>query len=237
MTGAARPAPAEPGGRRGETRQKIYRAAVELIAEQGFTATTVDAIADRAGVAKGTVFYNFGSKEGLFAELLGHGVQRLADTLAEAARPETARFEATRSEATRPETTRAEPARAGRAGALEALDAVVLAQLRFFDEYGPFARVLVAEMWREAWQEVVIRLRAGALGVYQGVLDDAVAAGELRSGLDTGTAATAIFGMVLTVAIERRALHPESPLEDVHATLTELIHGRISGPGTAPPNG
>ncbi len=31
------------------TRALIYMAAVELIAEQGYTATTVDAIADRAG--------------------------------------------------------------------------------------------------------------------------------------------------------------------------------------------
>ncbi|GII53388.1 TetR family transcriptional regulator [Planotetraspora thailandica] len=196
--------PAEPGGRRGETRRKVYRAAVELIAEQGFTATTVDAIAERAGVAKGTVFYNFGSKEGLFSSLLAHGVGQLTDALSGAA------------------------AAAPRPG-VAALDAVVLAQLRFFDEYGPFARVLVAEMWRTAWQEVVAGLREGALGVYQGVLDEAVAAGELREGLDTGTAATAIFGMVLTVAIERRALHPEQPLEEVHATLAGLIHGRITG--------
>lgn len=199
---------AEPGGRRGETRQRLYLAAVDLIAEQGFTATTVDAIAERAGVAKGTVFYNFGSKEALFAGLLDHGIQRLTDALAEAAQ--------------------AVPA-GGRSSRVATLDAVVLAQLRFFDESGPFARVLLAEMWRTAWQEAIVRLREGALGVYERVLDEAVAAGELRKGLDTGTAATAIFGMVLTVAIERRALHPDRPLDEVHATLTELIHGRISG--------
>ena len=48
-----------PGGstRREATRQKLYEAAVTLIAEQGFSATTVDEIAERAGVAKGTVYY------------------------------------------------------------------------------------------------------------------------------------------------------------------------------------
>ncbi|GAA0366242.1 TetR/AcrR family transcriptional regulator [Microbispora corallina] len=191
-------------GRRGDTRQRLYRAAVDLIAEQGYTATTVDAIAERAGVAKGTVFYNFGSKEALFAGLLDHGIERLADALAEAARAPSASPVAT-------------------------LDALVLAQLRFVDEYGPFARVLLAEMWRAAWQEAVLRLRTSVLGVYERVLEEAVRAGELREGLDTATAATAVFGMVLTVAIERRALRPDHPLDDVHATLVELIHGRISG--------
>ncbi|MGI5160748.1 TetR/AcrR family transcriptional regulator [Microbispora sp. CA-102843] len=193
----------EQGGRRAETRQRLYRAAADLIAEQGFAATTVDAIAERAGVAKGTVFYNFGSKEALFAGLLDHGIERLADALAEAAR---------------------RPA----ASPVAVLDALMLAQLRFFDEYGPFARVLLAEIWRAAWQDAVLRLRTSVLAVYERVLADAVAAGELRPGFDTGTAATAVFGMVLTVAIERRALRPDQPVEDVHATLAELVHRRIS---------
>lgn len=202
-TGTPGGAAHEPGGRREGTRLRLYRAAADLIAEQGYAATTVDAIAERAGVAKGTVFYNFRSKEALFAGLLDHGIERLAGALAEAAR---------------------RPA----ASPVAVLDALMLAQLRFFDEYGPFARVLLAELWRTAWEDAVLRLRTGVLAVYERVLADAVEAGELRPGFDTSTAATAVFGMVLTVAIERRALRPGQPIEDVHATLAELVHRRIS---------
>src|SRR4051794_35780118 len=60
--------------RREDTRQRLFEAAVELVAEQGFSATTVDVIAERAGVAKGTVYYNFPSKTALFEDLLRHGV-------------------------------------------------------------------------------------------------------------------------------------------------------------------
>ncbi|MFG6192742.1 TetR/AcrR family transcriptional regulator [Nonomuraea sp. JJY05] len=187
-------------GNRQDTRQKVFRAAVELIAEHGYAATTVDAIAERAGVAKGTVFYNFGSKEGLFEALLEHSINLLAEALAAADTGESA---------------------------LDALDSVVLGQLRFFEEHGAFARVLLAEMWRTAWQETVARLRQGALGVYANVLRRAAANGEVRADLDVETAATAVFGMVLTVAIERRALYPDRPLERTHATLAELLHGRV----------
>ncbi|MDP9862610.1 MULTISPECIES: TetR/AcrR family transcriptional regulator [Streptosporangium] len=189
-------------GRRAETRLRLFTAAVEVIAEQGYTAATVDAIAERAGVAKGTVFYNFGSKEALFAALLEHGIQRLADALGEA------------------DTGQA---------ALDTLDSVVMAQLRFFEEYGAFARVLLAEMWRTAWQDAVARLREQALGVYAGALRRAVAEGVVREDLDVETAATAVFGMVLTVSIERRALHPDRPIEQLHATLVDLLHRRVSG--------
>ncbi|MFI6596097.1 TetR/AcrR family transcriptional regulator [Nonomuraea sp. NPDC050536] len=185
---------------RQDTRLKVFGAAVELIAEQGYSATTVDAIAERAGVAKGTVFYNFGSKEGLFSALLEHSTGKLADALSAAAVGDTA---------------------------LEALDGVVLGQLRFFEEYGPFARVLLAEMWHAAWQEAVARLREQVLGVYAGVLRRAVESGEIRADLDVDTAATAVFGMVLTVSIEHRVLHPERPVTDVHATLVDLMHGRL----------
>ncbi|MFI7632780.1 TetR/AcrR family transcriptional regulator [Nonomuraea sp. NPDC049400] len=187
-------------GSRQDTRQKVFRSAVELIAELGYAATTVDAIAERAGVAKGTVFYNFGSKEGLFEALLEHSISKLAEALAGADTGESA---------------------------LDALDSVVLGQLTFFEEHGAFARVLLAEMWHTVWQEAVAKLRQRALSVYANVLRRAAANGEIRADLDVETAATAVFGMVLTVAIERRALHPDRPIERTHATLVELLHGRI----------
>ncbi|GAA3121882.1 TetR/AcrR family transcriptional regulator [Streptosporangium carneum] len=203
--------------RRTGTRLRLFTAAVEVIAEQGYTAATVDAIAERAGVAKGTVFYNFGSKEALFSALLEHGIRRLADAMA-------------RADGTTGETGVADERDAGAGGgALEALDAVVMAQLRFFEEYGAFARVLLTEMWRTAWQDAVAMLREEALGVYAGVLRRAVSEGAVRADLDVETAATAVFGMVLTTSIERRALHPDRPIEQLHATLVDLLHGRVSG--------
>lgn len=219
-------------GRRAETRLRLFTAAVEVIAEQGYAAATVDAIAERAGVAKGTVFYNFGSKEALFAALLEHGIQRLAEALS---RADTGQESGEPKESERKGTGREKEGReaphgaGSRRTALDALDAVVMAQLRFFDEYGAFARVLLAEMWRTAWQDAVARLREQALGVYAGVLRRAAAEGAIRADLDVETAATAVFGMVLTVSIERRALRPDRPIEELHATVVDLIHGRVSG--------
>ena len=47
---------------------------MELIGERGAAGVTVDEIAAAAGVSKGTVYYNFGSKSDLIAQLLRHGV-------------------------------------------------------------------------------------------------------------------------------------------------------------------
>jgi len=189
---------------RSATRERLFGAAIELIAESGLAATTVDQIAERAGVAKGTVYYNFGSKAALFSALLEYGVERLAAALRDAA--------------------------SGRAP-LDALEAVVAAELAFIGEHESFARLLIAETWRSGgdWQQAARLIRERAVGVLADVLRDAVAAGDLRSDLDTGTAASAVFGMVLTVALDWRALQPGRPLADVQSTLTDLLRGRLNG--------
>jgi AcrR family transcriptional regulator len=51
------------------TRERLLRAARELIEEGGYGAATVIAIAERAGVAAGTLYRHFGSKEELFVEV------------------------------------------------------------------------------------------------------------------------------------------------------------------------
>ena len=51
------------------TRERLLTAARELIDEGGYGATSVLAIADRAGVASGTLYRHFASKEELFVEL------------------------------------------------------------------------------------------------------------------------------------------------------------------------
>ncbi len=61
-----RPSAPHPGRRerrRAETRERLFRAALRLFAERGFTATTVEDITEAADVGKGTFFNYFPSKE------------------------------------------------------------------------------------------------------------------------------------------------------------------------------
>lgn len=57
-----------------ETREKIFRIALDLFAERGFNATTVDAIAEGADIGKGTFFNYFENKESI---LLQYGEMQL----------------------------------------------------------------------------------------------------------------------------------------------------------------
>jgi AcrR family transcriptional regulator len=53
-----------------ETRRKIFAAAAELFGRRGYHETTVAEIAERAGVAKGTFFVHFATKDAVVTELV-----------------------------------------------------------------------------------------------------------------------------------------------------------------------
>ncbi|MEU8776051.1 TetR/AcrR family transcriptional regulator [Streptomyces sp. NPDC048606] len=197
------------GGRRAATRQKLYEAAVTLIAEKGFSATTVDEIAERAGVAKGTVYYNFASKTELFEELLRHGVGLLTASLRDAAR----------------ETEERGGSR------VEALDGMIRAGLVFIDRYPAFTQLYVAELWRtnRAWQSTLMVVRQEAVAVVETVLREGVERGELSAEIDVQLTAAALVGMVLVAALDWQAFQSERSLDDVHSALSLLLRGRVSG--------
>lgn len=195
--------------RRRATRAKLYEAAVTLIAEQGFSATTVDEIAERAGVAKGTVYYNFKSKTELFEELLRHGVGLLTASLRQAADEASERGGTT----------------------VEALDGMIRAGLVFIDRYPAFTQLYVAELWRtnRAWQSTLLVVRQEAVAVVEAVLREGVESGELSEEIDIPLTAAALVGMVLVAALDWQAFQRERSLDDVHGALSLLLHGRVSG--------
>ncbi|MBV9459492.1 MAG: TetR/AcrR family transcriptional regulator [Bradyrhizobium sp.] len=63
-------APSNRAERAAERRQAIVEAALEEFVARGFTATRLDDIAKRAGVAKGTIYLHFKDKESMFEELI-----------------------------------------------------------------------------------------------------------------------------------------------------------------------
>ena len=184
--------------RRTDTRQRLFEAAVELIAEQGFSATTVEDIALRAKVAKGTVYYNFKSKNDLFEELLRHGIGLLTDEFRTAV--------------------------AGLAPR-EAVAALVRAELDYIRRYRAFAQLLLSEMWRtnREWQQTLVLLREQAIGVIAETVQAGVDSGDLPADLDVRVASSALFGVGLVVAVDWLVFMPERSIEDVEESLLAIV--------------
>jgi AcrR family transcriptional regulator len=57
--------------RKAQTREQLIQAALRCFEADGFAATTLERIAEEAGVTTGAVYSNFTNKEALFLELIG----------------------------------------------------------------------------------------------------------------------------------------------------------------------
>jgi len=64
------PPPPSRAERAADRRQAIIDAALDEFISRGFTATRIDDVAKRAGVAKGTIYLHFKDKESMFEELI-----------------------------------------------------------------------------------------------------------------------------------------------------------------------
>jgi len=190
-------------GRTNATKQKLFDASMELIGERGAAGVTVDEIAAAAGVSKGTVYYNFGSKSDLIAQLLRHGVDILM-----------ARLLSVKDESVDP---------------LAAMDEMIGQAMDFMAEYPSFARLWVSENWRtpSEWQDTFAELRGRLLGVIGAAIEAVAAKYPVDPGVSRGSLETAIFGACFVVGLDRQTYNPERTRAQSVAAIMATMRGYV----------
>ncbi len=192
--------------RRAEVREHIVRAAWDLIARGGYAEARVAAVAERAGVATGTVYRHFPSKAGLFAEVFRRASQREVDAMAEATRAD-GRRAAERS------------ASAAEIWARRALRRRRLAYALLAEPVDPLVEAERLE-FRRAYRDVLVALIA-----------DGVAAGELPD-QDPGIAAAALVGALGEALVG--PLSPTGDGADPDAVVDQVVSFWLRALGAGP---
>jgi AcrR family transcriptional regulator len=67
---AGAPGSLRPGGRTARTRAAVLQAAIEELNDNGYSDASVERVAQRAGVAKTTIYRRWGSLDGLLADMM-----------------------------------------------------------------------------------------------------------------------------------------------------------------------
>jgi AcrR family transcriptional regulator len=62
-----------------DTKEKIFMVAAHLFAQKGYNGVSMREISNESGVTKPTIYYYFGSKQGIYAQLLRHGFEQVID--------------------------------------------------------------------------------------------------------------------------------------------------------------
>jgi len=140
--------------RKAAVREQIVASALEQVASGGYASASIQAVAERAGVAVGTVYRHFPSKAELFAEVFRRASQRELDVVIAVSAAD------------------GRPARERIAAAAEAFCRRALA--------GPvLAYALLAEPVDPAVEEQRLVLRRGYRDAFVRVLREGVEAGEI----------------------------------------------------------
>jgi AcrR family transcriptional regulator len=172
---ASRAPQAIPGRKRSDqklaTRERITRAAWELFNRDGYDATTTKAVADRAGVAAGTVFVHARDKPELLFLVMGNMIQETVEQ-AFATLPDKAPF-------------------------IDRVLHLFRGPVSYYARHPQVARAFI-RMLPGADGPNAQQVNAGTFAFIQrlrGVITTAIDRGELASDFDVGLAASAIFAL------------------------------------------
>ncbi len=197
------------------TRQRILDAAAAVFREQGYAGARLSDIAERAGLQTASLYYHFGSRDELVAEILRLGVETAWDHVRDAV------------DALPPD-----------AGALDRLAAAVrahtLAVLELSDYASAQARIV---------GQVPQELRAAHLddqrryGAYwNDLLAAAVASGELRPGADLFVTRMLVLGALNWPAVWYAPGRGAGATEVADQAVALLLHG-LAASRAPEPNG
>ncbi|WP_214368278.1 TetR/AcrR family transcriptional regulator [Pseudonocardia sp. H11422] len=207
-------------------RELLLEVAAGLIARHGYAKTAVADVAEAAGIAKGSVYREFASKDEMLAELLRTRSQRLLERVRDAveADPDGARLSAV-----------------CRHGLRALLDDPLLCALYTRDTrvLGTRVRAHGPDPARHGWMgEIVLALREAGL-IRSDLPIDAVAhvLGVIATGMITvGEASAAEDTLRVLTELVARGLEPVAPVDPESGrravrALADRLGARVTGPG------
>ena len=182
-------------------RRSLIHAACHVFGERGFEQATMDAIAEKAQVAKGTVYLYYPSKRAIYDAVFASGMSEIERLIGDRV--------------------------AAAATAREAIAGFVTVRTEYFQQHPDFFRVYVAEFARQVAAgadersgcQLALERQTRAL---QRVMEKAVANGEVRS-VDPEAAALAVFDMSKGLVGRRLLIGSRSSVQRDIAFLTDLI--------------
>lgn len=104
-----------------KTKRKIFETSMKLFAKKGYDATSIEEITATVGVAKGTLYYHFSSKEEIFNFLVEEGMKLLKNSID---------IKLSKLDS-----------------AIDQLRAIILIQIKVITKYEDFMTIVLSQIW------------------------------------------------------------------------------------------
>jgi AcrR family transcriptional regulator len=185
----------------GATRERILEAAADVFAEKGYYGAAVDDIVRASDTSKGSFYFHFPNKRGIFTSLLDHLTARLVQRVEGAVASDS-----------------------GAGGPVQRLEAALWAVVTAFAQRRRLARLLLVEAagLGHAADDRLLAVHERFTALIQRYLEEAVAAGQIPP-QDTALAACAWMGALNEVILRWLYTGQPDPLEGALPALRELL--------------
>jgi TetR/AcrR family fatty acid metabolism transcriptional regulator len=197
---SAAPLSASPPGSRISKRERILGCGLRLFAYEPYQAVTMDRVAEAAGVAKGTLYLYFQSKEDLYLEILSDGLETIARAYASTVNPNS-------------------PVK-------ERLRRAIALSIQFYNERRDLLRLLATEEPRmaQARNRLIQDWRDRGVRFFTALVEEGMRTGAFRTG-DPALATHAILGGLRSVMLQYEA---RRPIEEVATEFSRMMLQALS---------
>ena len=153
-----------------KTKRKIFETSMKLFAEKGYDATSIEEITATVGVAKGTLYYHFSSKEEIFNFLVEEGIKLLQNSID----IKTAKF----------------------SNYIDKIKAIVLVQIKIVVKYEDLITILLSQFWgHEARHQKCQKHILEYINKIEGIVEEGINRGEIKQG-NPQAIASEIYGLI-----------------------------------------
>lgn len=180
-----------------KTKRLIFESAIKVFSECGYTGATMDEVAMRAGVAKGTLYYHFASKEEIFRFTITEGMNVI-------------------KEETKTAINLVD-------NPIEKLKAICKVELSLFYRNMDFFKVLMSQLWGEQLRQHELRdIMHSYIKYIEEFIEAASKEGLIRNGNPSFIAYT-LFGTLCSASIYELLNTDETDIKEVIENITQYI--------------
>lgn len=184
-------------------KEQIMNGALSAFAQYGYSETTMDAIAEVARVAKGTLYYHFKTKEDLFLFVIEKGVEMLIDSVTSVMQDESR-------------------------SVYERMLCVLDEHLRFFSQHQELCLLLLGVFTGDQQRDQMVgRLLAQYFSTMERYLNDLKEKGLIIQDIDVKTLASGLFGMIGFTMLRKIYRKEELYTEETRTTLQTMCKGAL----------
>lgn len=185
------------------TKRKIFEIAMKLFSEKGYDATSIEEITATVGVAKGTLYYHFSSKEEIFNFLVEEGMKLLKNSI-------------------EIKTSKCDNVK-------DKLKAIILIQIKGIVKYENMLSIIFSQVWGNEPKNRFCQEKVEEyINVIERIVKEGIESGEIKSDRNSKLTAYTIFSLTSSLMMYKNQTKKEYSIAELYKECENVILGELS---------